>query len=251
MTSVSLERLQAEFAGALLDDVGAPELVGEPGAARLALYRGNVQTGWRAALAQAYPVVRALVGEEFFSALARAYARAHPSASGDLNAFGAGFSDFIDGFLPAQSLSYLGDVAALEWLAHRAYRAADAGALARERIAAISPHELLASRFVLHPACAWMQSRYPIASIWRAHQADAAEALPDSLEQPQSALVIRPHWHVEVTQSSAAEIAALAQLRAGGDMDAAIGAALLEDRQFDFGKALLRWLDLGVLIDMR
>jgi len=248
---VSLERLQTDFAGALLDAAGAPELVGEPTAERLALYRGNIQSGWRTALAQAYPVVRALVGEEFFSALARAYARTHPSASGDLNAFGASFGGFIDGFPPAQSLPYLGDVATLEWLAHRAHRAADARAFARERIAAISPHELLASQFILHPACAWMQSLYPIASIWRAHQVDAAEALPDSLEQPQSALVIRPHWRVEVAQSSAAEIAALAQLHAGGDMDAAIGAALFEDRQFDFGKALLRWLDLGVLVDIR
>src|SRR5260370_40609754 len=46
---------------------------------RIGLYRGNVRTRWRAALANAYPVLLALVGDAWFDALSIAYARAHPS----------------------------------------------------------------------------------------------------------------------------------------------------------------------------
>jgi len=62
--------------------------------------------------------------------------------------------------------------------------------------------------------------------------------------------VTRPRWHASVLLSSAAEIAALARLREGGDMDAAIGAALALDGRFDFARALLRWLDIGALAEV-
>jgi len=43
---------------------------------------------------------------------------------------------------------------------------------------------------------------------------------------------------------------ARARLREG-DMDAAIGAALALDERFDFARALLRWLDIGALAEVR
>jgi hypothetical protein len=254
---VQLEVLQADFAAALLDDGAAPALMpalhdaGGRTLERLALYRGNVQAAWDKALAVAFPVVRAIVGEEFFAALARAYGRAHPSSSGDLNMFGARFSGFVSRFEHTRSLPYLGDVAALEWEAHCAHCAADADALARERMAVISPHDLLRSRFVLHPALRWIESQFPVASIWRAHQPQTTVALPDRLDRREIALVARPRWRVEVVESSSAEIAALTQLRAGADMDGAIGAALGENNEFDFAKSLLRWLDLAILVGMQ
>src|SRR5258706_1360254 len=102
--SAPLERLQADFAAALIDSGAAaavvPALVSRDARTleRIALYRGNVVAAWEKALANAYPVVRALVGDEFFHGLARAYGRAHPSASGDLNRFGARFAEFVAGF---------------------------------------------------------------------------------------------------------------------------------------------------------
>ena len=255
--AVSLERLQADFAAALWDADAASSLLPalDPGdvrsAHRLGLYRGNLHGAWNTALANAYPVVRALVGEGFFAALARAYGRAHPSASGDLNEFGMQFSAFVHAYARTQALPYLSDVAALEWRVHRAHYAADAPLLARERMAVISPHDLLVARFGLHPACTWLQSPYPIATIWRAHQSDADVALPLTLDRAECALVVRPQWRAEVVESSTAEIAALAQLRAGGAMDDAIGAAFDADAKFDFARTLVRWLDLSVLTEIR
>ena len=257
VSPVRLEIVQTDFAAALLDDRVAPALLPalrDPGAHaldRLALYRSNLHAAWEKSLTNAFPVVHALVGAEFFGGLARAYGRACPSASGDLNRFGALFAGFVAAFEPARALPYLGDVAALEWAVHCAHSAPDAAALARERMAVISPQVLLTSRFALHPACRWIESRFPIASIWRAHQPQAAIELPESLDRAECALIVRPGWRAEVVESSGAEVAALEQLRAGVDMDGAIGAAMAADCAFDFAKTVLRWLDLAILVDIR
>ena len=253
--SARLDRLQADFAAALIDSgktsALAPVLARNDARAldRIALYRGNVSAACEKALSNAYPVVRALVGDEFFSGLARAYSRAHPSVSGDLNRFGARFAEFIDGFEHAQSLPYLGDVAALEWSVHVAHYAADAVALSRERIAALPPEELLSARFALHPACAWLRSPFPIASIWLAHQPQTGVALPDSLDRRELPLVVRPRWRVEVLLSSPGELAALARLREGADVENAITAGLRAEPGFAFPKALVRWVEFSVLVD--
>ena len=253
--SAPLERVQADFAAALADPgAGAallPALVADDGRVldRLALYRGNVSAAWEKALANAYPVVRALVGDEFFGGLARAYGRAHPSVSGDLNRFGARFGEFADAFEHTRSLPYLGDVAALEWRVHVAHYAADPVALTRERIGALPPDELLMARFALHPACAWLRSGFPVASIWLAHQPQATAGLPDSLDRSELALVVRPRWRVEVLASSAGELAALARLGEGADLEEAITAGLQAEPGFAFPKALVRWLDCSVLVE--
>lgn len=250
---MSLERLQQAFAAALADrraeEALQPMLADPDGRAleRLALYRGNLTAAWCNALAGAYPVTRVIVGGDFFEVMARAYGRAHPSRSGDLNAFGERLPDFIDGFEPAGCLPYLSDVARVEWLAHRAHYAADATPLAPKALAGWQPQALLAARFELHPACAWLASKFPIAAIWRAHQPDATEPLPDAGGAGEHALLARPRWQVVVVRSGAGEQAALQALRDGRTLQEALEAALDVEPACDLGM-LPRWLELGVLI---
>jgi hypothetical protein len=252
--SSALEHVQKEFAAALVDAGGTREFSAAylEGGTRIGegmlLYRGNMIGAWQQALAVAYPVVRTLVGAKFFAELACAYGQAHPSTNGDLNLFGKHFSEFVAAFQHTQALPYLADVAALEWDVHRAHHAADGGVLKRERIAALLPDELLAARFVLHPACSWHTSPFPIATIWLAHQPRTKIEFPNTIEEHEFALVVRPHWRPEVLRSSAGEQAALTALRAGATMDATIAIALRADRQFDFARAFVRWLDCNVFV---
>lgn len=249
-----LEALQARFAAALFDSGRADALLPDLAPAdertldRLGLYRGNLLAAWRKALGNAFPVVQALVGEEFFAALAREYGHAQPSASGDLNRYGDRFAAFIAGFEHTRKLAYLGDVAALEWSVHRAHYAADAIPLSRHQLARLLPHELLAARFGIHPACSWLASAYPVAQIWLAHQRGTDVALPTCLDASETALIARPRWRVEVVRADAGEIAALNALRAGATLETAIEAALVAQPGFDFARALPRWLDLSLLI---
>jgi hypothetical protein len=248
-----LERLQRDFAAALLDgDTAAalaPSLLaGDRAGLRLALYSGNLDATWENTLARAYPVLRALLGAEFFAALARRYGRLHPSRSGDLNDFGGEFASFVSAFEHTQSLPYLADVAALEWRVHRAAFAADATPLRRERLAALSPDELLATRFALHPACAWLRSPFPVASIWLAHQ-ESDVALPDTLDRGECALIVRPQWTAQALLARPGELAALQAIGDGEDIDGAIAAGLRAEPDFDFARLIVRWLDYNVIVE--
>ena len=251
-----LERLQREFAAQLLDGDGAAcssreLLAGAQCEQRLALYRAGLEATWEKALARAYPVVRALLGAEFFAALTRRYARLHASCSGDLNDFGATFASFVSAFEQVRAVPCLADVAALEWRVHRAAFAADAEPLRRERLAAWSPQELLDARFALHPACSWLQSPFPVASLWRAHQPGSGVPEPALPEHGEWALIVRPRWTPQVLVARAGEIAALQALRDGADIDGAIAAALGAEPHFDFARAIVRWLDHTVITEPR
>ena len=113
---------------------------------RVDLYRSSIRANRRTALASAYPVLLALVGEDYFDALSVAYAQAHPSQSGDLNRFGAALPAFIETYEQAPRFRYFADLARLEWSLHLAYFAADANVLTPAEWAAILPKDLLEAK---------------------------------------------------------------------------------------------------------
>src|SRR5919108_3746086 len=63
---------------------------------RFAVYRNNVVASLTSALAERFPVVQRLVGEEFFRAMARAYVTQEPPRSPVLLHYGATFPAFVD-----------------------------------------------------------------------------------------------------------------------------------------------------------
>jgi Putative DNA-binding domain len=201
--------------------------------AHLALYRGNLHAAWSRALAESYPVLRALVGTEFFDGLARLYGRAHPSLSGDLNEFGANLSAFIADFEPAAAYPYFEDIARLEWALHRAYYAENAQSWSAEQWLHIGQDALLESRIRMHPACRLIESRFRVAEVWRAHQ-DRGVEFPSQWEVPSYALVVRPHWRPDVVDVTQAGYAFLGTLANMGTLEQGLDAALSIDPEFDF-----------------
>lgn len=224
----SLPELQREF---------GDELLGAGGAPRMAIYRGNAFGNWHAALAGAYPVVRKIVGEAFFEALARVYARAHPSRSGDLNAYGDSLAPFLEAYAEVRDLPYLPEVARLEWLVHRAYFAPDPARFDLSR-----PTEAR-----LAPGCALIESAWPVASIWEAHQEGGRPELVQLGAGPERALVHRPDWRVEVTALRPGDFRFLECLEGGEPLGAALEAAVSEDAAFVPHLALATWVHAGVL----
>lgn len=178
---------------------------GSDPALRFAVYRNNVLVSLVDALAATFPVVQALVGEEFFRAMAALFVRAHPPQSRILAWYGADLADFIDRFEPAASLPYLADVARLEMARVRAYHAADATAVPPQVLqAALSQPERLATlRLGLHPSLQVRVSRYAVFSLWAAHQGtlDLASVDPYLAE---TALVYRQDVQVETLAVSPA-----------------------------------------------
>lgn len=248
----ALAGLQRDFGAALadgtrLDDL-APQLKGDP--ARLGIYRGNLTSAWRRALANAYPVLRRQLGEAAFDALARAYGRAHPAQDPDLNRFGAGLAGFLDDDSGDGARPWLPDLARLEWAVHEAWYAPDAPASADggplSVMARLSPEEFEASRAILHPSLRLHASRWAVAAMWLAGLAGDAEAdAPGALDEPGHALVLRPRWQVSVRELGAAEHAALARLAQGESFGAAFDAAfdVLEDAGEPDAAPIAAWLD--------
>jgi hypothetical protein len=209
---------------------------------RIALYRANMGATWDKVLAIAYPVLRTLVGDEFFGGLARAYGAAYPSTAGDLNIFGAHFSAFLRDFPHVADYPYFPDMARLEWALHRAHYADEAQSINPAELMQLAPGELDEARLSLHPACQLIAFDWDVVELWRAHQSSEPPVFPAQMQRVSHGLVFRPHWKVDVLPLTAAEYALLFSLHQGGTFGASIDAALEIDADFDLGSPLQHWL---------
>ncbi len=250
----SLRELQRGFAAAIdHTDDRVVSLIGAThghGARRLNVYRNNIRTTLTETLGAIYPVVRRLVGDDFFKRCAQAYITGHPSRSGDLNDYGTAFANFLAAFEPARPLPYLADVARLEWAYHAAFHAADATALALERLAAVAPERHEALRFALHPSAHLTASPYPVLKIWKANQdgadIDAIIALDDGGD---TVLVVRPQHDVEFVRLDRAAFEFLAALQRGEPFARACDAALTINVEFELNDFLAFCVSHGVIVD--
>lgn len=176
-------RWQHDWMDALQRPAGAPPsgLRGARDLARFEVYRASVEANLGHALRDTYPVVNRLVGEDYFSQVARAYLRAHPSRCGDIHAFGAEFESFLAVQDSAEDFPYLPDVARLEWLTHQAFHAADAESLTPPALADL-PSESYGSLCLL-PTVRMMRSEFPVHRIWQVNQESWAGGTVVRLEE--------------------------------------------------------------------
>lgn len=235
---------QADFAHALLDPQfncppGLRSWNGSDPAQRFAVYRNNVLASLINALADGFPVVKQLVGDGFFTDMARLHAQASPPRNPVLAFYGEDFPDFIEGFEPAACLPYLADVARLERARVRAYHAADVAPLDKAGLGAVlaDPEAVPHLVFRLHPSLQALQSPYAIASLWGAHQG-LLELSAVNPAEPECALVLRNGLEVEVQRCSPGTLALVRSLGQATPLGAAVGAALGVEPGFDPGAAL-------------
>lgn len=214
---------------------------------RLAIYRANITAAATKALAAAYPVLRQVVGDEFFDGLARAYQRAVPSTSGDLNDYGGTFAAFIAEFPHTQSLPYLPDLARLEWAAQRAYGAADAPACDRQALAQVAPAQRPTIRFDWAAGTAIVDSSFPIARVWLIHQPGFDGEFSVDWAVRECALVSRDGFRVGVATLAAGDAAFIGSSLGGAALGASAEAALGVDAGFDLGALLARLIASNVI----
>jgi len=222
----------------------------------LQAYRANAGAVAERALASTFPVSRALVGEESFAGLARAYWRATPPTRGDLAWLGDGLAGFVESDPQLADVPYLADVARLECLLARAEAAADAPGSATARLASLGvlaehdPRELF---IALAPGAAVLRSAWPVASLWRAHRAGAAPtAFAEARARvaaraAETVFVCRPEWVAQVEIVDDASACFLESLVDGRDLAAAHASAtaVAVDWAFDawLARAIgARWL---------
>ena len=169
--ALSLRELQQQFMAALYDAAkpGPTAAIAGNGLtpeARLRVYRRSCNETQTAALRATYPAVLALMGEAFFDQTASGYQKTHPSRSGNLQAFGEAFAEYLEGLSGFRALPYVSDVARLEWLRQQAILAPDAASTGREDIADVIRKAAESMRIVLHPSLQLVDSRFPVLTIW-------------------------------------------------------------------------------------
>jgi hypothetical protein len=245
---------QIAFAEALLDRTRpVPQMVrswtGAGVEKRYGVYRNNVATGLARALAARFPVTEKIVGEDFFTAMARDFVLDSPPASPILLNYGEAFPDFVAGFPPAAGLPYLADVLRLENAQVRAYHARDLAPIDPQVLARIAPERVSSLLFCFHPAAAVIVSSHPIVTIWAMNSGAQALATIDDW-QPQNALVTRPELSVLTRQIGSASARFLHVLMNGATLGEAYDAALDSDRDFDPGRNLADLMRSGAVIDI-
>lgn len=240
---------QHAFASALLDPslpapAGLVAWNGSDPTVRFAVYRNNVVASLVAALTDTFPVVRELVGADFFTAMARLYVAEQPPSSPALAHYGEGFADWVAQFEPAAAVPYLADMARLERARVRAYHAADAPVLGVEAIAAhlADPAGLPAARLQLHPSVTVLASRWAFVSLWAAHQGQGRLEDVDPA-RPECALVLRFQDDAAVLAIPAAAAEFFRRLQRG----LPLGEAAATPEPLDLGASLAQLIRHGAI----
>tara|TARA_R110000787_G_scaffold16622_25_gene50886 strand:+ start:137101 stop:137898 length:798 start_codon:yes stop_codon:yes gene_type:complete len=222
---------QAAFAAALpAPHLPAPGFTSGPAQShadrRFNIYRNNHVSSLIDVLAAGFPVVRALVGDEFFRAMTAEYIRQHPPRTPVLLAYGETFPDFIASFPPAGSLPYLPDMAKLERAMAESLNAGDADPLTINALASIDPAALADQRLILHPSARWVESDWPVISIWQAHQTSGTNPSPDARAGAERAIILRPDLTVDLHRAEPGAYKFYCDLASGstlGDASDALG----------------------------
>ncbi len=254
----SLAETQRAFASALTDPAQAPPAEirrpgGAPGAKgqtkRFDVYRNNVAVAAIDALTDIFPAVLKLAGEEFFRAAARVFIGRTPPASPLLFRYGAGFGDFLDGFPPAASTPYLGDVARLEFERLQAHHAADAAPVGIGRLGEIPSGEAASVKLTPHPSVSLVRSKFPVVSLWGASTGEISSDDVD-MSRSEDALIVRPGLEVETRILPPGGGAFLGALLAGRTLGEAAEAGARADGGFDLSAHLAGLFEAGAFIEI-
>ncbi len=243
----------ALFAASLLDaDRAAPNFLTSAGGVndprRFAVYKNNVTVSLVRALRSNFPAIVKLVGENYFSALARVFVTNNPPKSRILAHYGAEFPAFLAAFEPLSVYPYLSDVAQLEQLWRQAYHEADATVVALDQLATVPPADVAALRFKAHPATRLLQSRYAAGSIFSANRSDAEHA-PIDAAMGEYALITRPLFECALRILNGAEGAFVSGLLNGETLQGSAEMAMTTGEAFDLSASIAGILQAGAFSD--
>ncbi len=140
----------------------------------VAAYRGNAGALAERALGSAFPTIAALIGAESFAGLARHFWHEHPPVRGDVGEWGDALPAFIAASEQLAEEPYMADSARLDWAVHAATRAADVSGVWPPALDALTTTDPALLRMQLAAGAAVVGSRWPIATVWRAHHGDQA-----------------------------------------------------------------------------
>ena len=247
----SLRELQQTFAEAIVAgpySAAAAAMAADGTALRsLALYRRLIRNNFVQVLRITYPVLHRLVGEGYFSVLARGYFKQSPSTSGDLFLYGRHFPAWLQR-IDAPPL--LVELARLEWACHEVYQAADSAPLAPDQLRAMISADPSRVTIEFQHTARFLSFSVPVHRVWLALQPDAQpdEAVDLPLPKEQTGvLVTRSDGKVQVMPLAWLDYRVAEVLSQGVDVASVERMATGLDCEFDFTRVMTILLSLQVI----
>ncbi|NQD55198.1 DUF2063 domain-containing protein [Pseudomonas sp. CM25] len=230
----TLAHFQDTFIQALYHG-SATGVAAQPG---FAVYRNTVFKGCVDALCDNFPSVERLVGRDWLADVAGRYARQYPPPDARLIAYGETFADYLAPFACANGLTYLADVARLDWLWLQAFCAEQAPALDVAELAGMTASDL--ARCTLQPrrSARWQWfAEHPVYTLW--HHNRLAQPLPEHIAWHGEGVLLVGDvegvgWQA-LTEGACAFLDACAN---GHDLDRASALALQAEPGLDFNALL-------------
>lgn len=218
----------------------------------LRVYRNGFMRSCTDALISNYPVTVALVGEDYFSALAASYIREHPPTWASLSAYGAHFPDWLNHHIDADELFYLSAFAQLDqaWLS--VYFAPDSQVVTEHQLeAALSQGSSIPDmRFGLAASARIVALKHEVTALWQTIKETGHLSQSAQIEaQANTTFVWRDARHaIHAQRLSAAEHAFLTHIKAEDTVFKAASAALAIQPDCDVLSLFSQWLASGAFV---
>jgi len=250
--TAGLRSLQASFRAFLLhgdSDIGG-HVIGTrrvDASTRLSIYYDAYRLRLGEALSVDYPVLKALLGEDAFAEMARAYTAAHPSRHFSIRWFGRSLAGFLRSAAPWRRQPRLAELAAFEWALGEVFDAPDAPVLRREDLAALPGEAWPTLRLRLHPALRRLELSHDVPALWNAVEHGGTAPPSEPAATPVSWVLWRKALRTYFRSLPPADACALDTLREGAcfqDLCERLCAWMPADQVAQHAAALLQtWID--------
>lgn len=200
----SLAALQAQFQSYLLNGgrgieqltVGCERL---PARQRLAVYADAYRLRLLEVLADDFPGLQGMVGDQAFATLGSAYIDAHPSDHPSVRWFGRRLGSFLRDTAPYAAQPVLAEMAEFEWAQGEVTDAADSPVVSVDEPGRLPPGSWPGMRIVLQSGVRRLDLEWNIPALWQAvHDGDDTPPAPERARTPVAWLLWRRglevHW---------------------------------------------------------
>lgn len=218
-------------------------------AGRFDVYRSGYHARLHECLLDDFPVLGAMLGEDAFIALSRAYVDRFPSSSPNLNAFSRHMPAFCREPKVAKLLGdlppvFASELATLEWALVEVLHAGCAPPLDIAALQAMPPDAWARARFVASGALRLFRFEYPVNATFVTHRID--EVVPDVPAPAPNALAVYRKgvqlWRMELTPAMLGVLEPLVAGKTLGDALASVEAEATDpDVLAQTGANLMVW----------
>lgn len=229
---------------------------------RLGIYYKAYRLRMIEALANTYPILKALLGDDLFDKTARSYIDFYPSTHRNMRWVGDQMCTHITKTLALYPIA--NEMATFEWALSLAFDVRDAPILSMQDLASIAPENWPQLQFKFHPSVQVIEFKYNVLQVWQALNNEETPPKITQINEP--CLVWRKDLNSHFRSLDLAEFLAIKTVIAGASFgelcekcqenavkkhatDNAVNKDSLENQAAEqAAQFILAWLENGVLI---